>query len=162
MFSFGLSVVPGNRNSFQMTFYIDLQDCPPSGPCCFHVHGLYILELFLVFNSEQVNAAELISMDGYVTVWVSSISQNIILLLCFLLDFSTLVDSVYQDSAVGSNFWTFSVSLHGILVQSVDRHSQKYQLIIWPLLLHNRLNLLLSSPNPIEELYYHLKPVPSS
>lgn len=31
-----------------------LQDCSSSSPCCFHVDGLYILELLLVFNYEQV------------------------------------------------------------------------------------------------------------
>ncbi|KAI8006511.1 PXMP2/4 family protein 4 [Camellia lanceoleosa] len=33
---------------------IELWGCPSSSSCCFHVNGLYLLELLLVFNYEQV------------------------------------------------------------------------------------------------------------
>ncbi|CAI9754924.1 unnamed protein product [Fraxinus pennsylvanica] len=63
-----LLVLYQETETLEMTFHFNLQDCPPSSPRCFHVHGLNILELLLVLNSEQVNAAELISMDAYVIV----------------------------------------------------------------------------------------------
>ncbi|KAK6134290.1 hypothetical protein DH2020_031980 [Rehmannia glutinosa] len=37
--------------------HIELLGGPSSSPCCFHVHGFYILELLLVLNHEQMTDA---------------------------------------------------------------------------------------------------------